>query len=102
MYERNIVAVSEFITFDKVNSLYNHTTRLVMYIKISRLCMIILASIFIGMSIIFYVQYVTNNLSPLLPIICILCMLVLIVFILVVQRASNKAEQKKAAQEKEK
>lgn len=73
-----------------------------MYIKISRLCMIILASIFIGMSIIFYVQYVTSSLSPMLPLICILCMLVLIAFILIVQRASNKAEQKKEALEKEK
>lgn len=73
-----------------------------MYIKLSRLCMIIFASIFIGMSIIFYVQYVTNDLSPILPIICILCMLVLIIFILAVQHASNKAERKKAALEKEK
>ncbi len=73
-----------------------------MYIKISRLCMIIFASIFIGMSIIFYVQYVTNNLSPILPIICILCMLVLITFILVVQHTSNRAEQKKVALDKEK
>ena len=64
--------------------------------------MIIFASIFIGMIIIFYVQFVTNDLSPILPIICILCILVLITFILIVQRTNNKAELKKAGTDNEK
>jgi fructose-specific phosphotransferase system IIC component len=63
--------------------------------------MVIIASVFIGMSIIFYVQYVTNGLSPMLPIICIICMLVLIAFLFTVQYMNNKAEKKKATLEKE-
>lgn len=73
-----------------------------MFIKISRLSMIILASVFIGMNIIFYVQYVANNLSVAWPLICIVCMLVLITFIFIVQHINNKAEKKKLEQEKEK
>ena len=75
-----------------------------MFIKISRLCMIITASIFIGLSIGFYIINAVStepNPSTTLPAICILCMVVLIAFIFTVQYTHNRAEKKKESAEKE-
>lgn len=66
--------------------------------------MIIMASIFIGLSIGFYIINAVSpepNASTTLPAICIVCMLVLITFLFVVQLADNRAEKKKAELEKE-
>ncbi len=69
-----------------------------MYIKISRLALIIIASIFIGMSIIFCIEFVVAHKSPTLPFLCILSMLLLITFIFALQYASNKSKKEEAEQ----
>lgn len=73
-----------------------------MYIKISRLCILIIASIFIGMGIVFCVQYSVTGLSIALPITSIAAMLILSAFILAVQITNNKADKKKLESEKPK
>ena len=68
-----------------------------MYVKLSRLCMIIMASVFLGLSIGLYIINAVStdpNSSTTIPAVCIVGMLILIAFLLVVQQFSNRAEKK--------
>lgn len=59
--------------------------------------MIVMASVFLGLSIGFYIINAVStdpNASTTIPAVCIICMLVLILFLLIVQHFNNRAEKK--------
>lgn len=73
-----------------------------MFIKNSRLFAIIFASMFLGMGVAFYVQYVAAGLAIWLPLTTAAAMLLLIIFLLSLQLLDNRRARKRKEKKEEK